>query len=67
MLTTLNIINALQSHVCVQQTAIDLMSRGYDVHIVADATSSREMTNRLLAFEVSIRLLIVLLVFETSS
>lgn len=42
----------LQAHVCVEQTAMDLSSRGIKVHIVADATTSRSQEDRLLAFEV---------------
>jgi hypothetical protein len=37
--------------VCVLQTALDLRQRGYDVHVVADGTSSRFASDRLLAFE----------------
>lgn len=29
-----------QSHVCVLQSALDLLSLGYDVHIIADGVSS---------------------------
>lgn len=42
-----------QAHVCVEQTAIELRARGLQVHIVADATTSRTQEDRLLAFEVS--------------
>lgn len=38
---------------CVEQTAIDLVSRGIKVHVVADASTSRAQEDRLLAFEVS--------------
>lgn len=40
-----------KAHVCVQQTALDLLDRGVDVHIVADATSSRTQADRKFAFE----------------
>lgn len=36
---------------CVQQTALDLIGRNYEVHVIADASSSRTMTERMLAFE----------------
>lgn len=36
---------------CVQQTALDLIERDYEVHVIADASSSRTMTERMLAFE----------------
>lgn len=38
---------------CVEQTAVDLVSKGIKVHIVADASTSRAQEDRLLAFEVS--------------
>ena len=45
-----------QTQVCVQQTALDLVAKGYDVHVVADAVSSRTLVDRMFAFEVSSRL-----------
>ena len=36
----------IESHICVYQTAIDLLSQGYEVHVVADAVSSRTAQNR---------------------
>jgi hypothetical protein len=38
--------------VCVEQTAAELRSRGLQVHVVADACTSRSQEDRLLAFEV---------------
>ena len=37
---------------CVEQTAMDLMSKGIKVHIIADATTSRTQEDRVLALEV---------------
>jgi len=45
------VLFGIEAHVCVQQTALDLLNSGFDVHIVADSTSSRSMTDRMLAFE----------------
>lgn len=36
-----------------QQTALDLVARGVDVHVAVDAISSRVMADRLFAIQVS--------------
>ena len=33
-------LTSIQSHVCVLQTALDLVESGYDVHVLADGVSS---------------------------
>ncbi|MDR1383701.1 MAG: hydrolase [Planctomycetaceae bacterium] len=35
------VLIGVESHVCVLQTALDLMSLGYEIHLAADATRSR--------------------------
>ncbi len=35
------IITGIESHVCILQTALDLISNGYHVHVVSDAVCSR--------------------------
>jgi len=40
------IIVGMEAHVCVYQTARELVRRGYLVHVVADAVSSRTEENR---------------------
>jgi len=40
------IICGIESHVCVFQTAMDLIKHGLYVHVVADATSSRTNENK---------------------
>lgn len=39
----------VETHICVSQTAHDLMSAGYQVHVAADATSSRRKDDAKLA------------------
>ncbi|MEN6621906.1 MAG: hydrolase [Smithella sp.] len=39
------IILGIESHICVYQTAVDLINNGYEVQIVADAVSSRTKEN----------------------
>ncbi|XP_040399685.1 isochorismatase domain-containing protein 1 [Cygnus olor] len=46
------VLFGVETHVCIQQTALELIGRGLEVHIVADATSSRSMMDRMFALEV---------------
>ncbi|XP_074163366.1 isochorismatase domain-containing protein 2 [Sminthopsis crassicaudata] len=39
----------IEAQACVMSTALDLLERGLDVHVVADACSSRSQVDRLLA------------------
>lgn len=43
------LLAGVETHVCVYQTAGDLVAAGYTVHVVADAVSSRTAENRELA------------------
>ena len=43
------IIMGLEAHVCVMQTAMDLMDRGMEVFVLADGTSSQRPTDRAIA------------------
>jgi nicotinamidase-related amidase len=45
------IVAGIEAHVCVLQTAVDLEAHGYRVDVVADAVSSRTLSNKLLALE----------------
>ncbi|MCK5675941.1 MAG: isochorismatase family protein [Verrucomicrobia bacterium] len=45
------ILIGIETHVCVYQTAIDLMEFGSEVFVVADAVSSRVPENRALALQ----------------
>ncbi|CAH8503521.1 unnamed protein product [Schistosoma turkestanicum] len=41
----------IEAHVCVQSTALDLIERGTQVHCIVDAVSSRNMVDRMFAFQ----------------
>jgi nicotinamidase-related amidase len=43
------VLSGVETHICVLQTAFDLLSQGYRVYVVADATSSRRALDRDLA------------------
>uniref|UniRef100_A0A914Y3J1 Isochorismatase domain-containing protein 1 n=1 Tax=Panagrolaimus superbus TaxID=310955 RepID=A0A914Y3J1_9BILA len=45
------ILCGIEAHVCIYQTCLDLLNRGYTVHVVADACSSRSMTDRIVALK----------------
>jgi len=45
------ILCGIETHVCIQQTVIDLLKRDIEVHVVADAVSSRSQADRLMALE----------------
>lgn len=46
------ILFGIETHACIEQTAIDLLDHGLTVHVVADACSSRSLEDRFLALEV---------------
>lgn len=46
------IICGIETHVCIYQTARDLLALGYNVHLVADAVSSRSEENWKLGVDV---------------
>ena len=39
-------LSGIETHVCVYQTAIDLLAKGYEVYVIADAVSSRMLDNK---------------------
>jgi nicotinamidase-related amidase len=45
------VVAGIEAHVCVLQTAEDLLATGHDVFVVADATSSRKRSNHEAALE----------------
>ncbi|AKJ64984.1 hydrolase [Kiritimatiella glycovorans] len=45
------LLAGIETHVCILQTARDLLDRGFAVHVVADAVSSRRTRDRDLALQ----------------
>lgn len=45
------VMAGIEAHVCVYQTAMDLLERGYEVEVVADAVSSRAASNKQIALK----------------
>ncbi len=40
------LICGIEAHVCIYQTAVDLLRKGYEVNVIADAISSRTLDNK---------------------
>lgn len=45
------VLFGLEAHICVEQSAIDLLARNFNVHLVADCSMSRSPEDRALAFK----------------
>jgi len=45
------LLTGMETHVCVYQTAMDLLQSGYEVHVVTDAVASRAAENKLVGLE----------------
>ena len=45
------LIVGIEAHVCVYQTAVDLVDLGYEVEVVTDAVSSRTLENKKVALQ----------------
>ena len=45
------IICGIETHICICQTALDLLRKGFDVNVIADAVSSRTLENKKIALK----------------
>ena len=45
------VLFGIEAHVCVLQTAMDLIRHGYTVHLVSDTVSSQNICDREAAFD----------------
>ena len=45
------VLCGIETHVCIYQTAVDLLRKGFEVHIIADAVSSRTLENKQIALQ----------------
>ena len=45
------LLTGIETHVCVYQTAVDLIEASYEVHTVVDSVSSRTLENKNLALD----------------
>ena len=45
------VVCGIEAHVCVHQTVEDLAARGVEVHVCADAVSSRDPANKVVALD----------------
>lgn len=45
------LLTGIETHVCVYQTALDLLKLGYEVQVVTDAVSSRASENKQIGLE----------------
>jgi nicotinamidase-related amidase len=45
------VVCGIETHVCVNQTVLDLLEHGFEVHVAEDAVSSRAPTNRRVGLE----------------
>ena len=45
------ILCGIEAHICIYQTAVDLLRKGYDVTVVTDAVSSRTLENKQTAID----------------
>lgn len=45
------VLFGLEAHICLEQSALDLLAQGYNVHVVANCSVSRSQEDRVLGFQ----------------
>jgi len=45
------LLSGIEAHICIYQTSVELVENDYDVHVIADAVSSRTAENRQIALD----------------
>lgn len=45
------LLTGIETHICVYQTASDLLNMGYEVHVLADAVASRAAENKSIGLD----------------
>lgn len=60
------IVTGIETHVCVQQTALDLLARDFQVHVPKDAVSSRKKLDHQTALERMSKAGVVLTTLESA-
>ncbi len=45
------LLSGIEAHVCLYQTTVDLVGSGYEVHVLADAVSSRTADNKAIGLQ----------------
>jgi nicotinamidase-related amidase len=45
------LLSGIEAHVCLYQTTVDLVGSGYEVHVLADAVSSRTAENKAIGLQ----------------
>jgi len=45
------LLAGIEAHVCIYQTGLDLLQEDYEVHVIADAVSSRTARNKQIALD----------------
>ncbi|ESP04714.1 hypothetical protein LOTGIDRAFT_198478 [Lottia gigantea] len=45
------VLCGIETQACIQQTTLDLLEQGFNVHVIVDGCSSRSMVDRMFAFD----------------